>query len=205
MSNNNKLLLGFLLLFSHIAIAQTEKGNMTTGGAIGINIFRQDIYRSFNFNVAPRVGYFPIKNLMLAANIGIGMNSSNNYRDTVNRFYLNTSFLPSVRYFIGKKSAKFFVEMSGGYLGTTSIIKTNINNIDGWIVKPNIGAAYFFNKNLGLETTFYYSATKLQRVNLQHNFGVALGLAYYFDPTKRTPKPEKAEKPKKERKRKKSS
>lgn len=190
----------FVLCLMNFAAAQTEKGNMTAGGSIGMNISRQGIYRAFNFTIAPRIGYFPIKNLMIAANLGIGMSSSNNYKDTISRFYLNTSFVPSLRYFVGKNNVKFFLEMSGGYVGQTSIVKSSIHNIDGWTVKPNLGAAYFFNKNLGLETSFYYSATKYQRIDLQQNFGIALGLAYYFDPTKRSPKPEKTPKTKKERK-----
>ncbi len=178
----------FLVIFCmtlFTTYAQTEMHNMSMGGNININYARQDSTFTFTMGINPQVGYFVYHNLLLGAQFGIGITSDNKGKGRVGRFYLNTLFTPYARYFIGKKNLRGLVEIKGGVIGSTSIIKASVGNADGWVVTPSAGIAYFFNKNLAMETTLYYSAVKVSRQNLTQNFGVALGLNYYFNPKKK--------------------
>jgi hypothetical protein len=171
-----------LVLFSIFAKAQTEQQSMLLGGAISLNFNQQDSFKTTTFNFSPNFGYFICKNLMLGLSLGIGTTSDNKARGLKNRFYLNTTCVPFVRYYFLKEKLKPFLYAKFGYVNSTSLIKGNSANVDGITGGGGLGFAYFVNRHVGIETTLGYSGVKLQKQNLSSTIGIAVGLQYYFHP-----------------------
>lgn len=177
------ILLFFVLLFcATFVTAQTEQQSMILGGTISLNFNQQDSFKTTTFNFAPTFGYFVYKNLMLGVALGIGTTSDNKAKGLKNRFYLNTSCVPFVRYYFLKEKIKPFLYAKFGYVNSTALIKGSSANVDGITGGGGLGLTYFATPHVGIETTLGYSGVKFQKQNLNSTIGITVGLQYYFHP-----------------------
>ena len=148
---------------------------------------RQDSVRIFTMNITPSFGYFIAKNLMLGFSLGIGLTSDNKARNKQNRIFLNTLFVPTVRYYFLKGNLKPFLFAKFGYLSSTSLIRGNSGNVDGITGGGGIGFDYFATKNLAVECSFGYNGTKYTNRSLNSQTGITVGLQYFFHKQKKLP------------------
>lgn len=177
----------FLLLFiicasTQTSFAQTEQQSILLGGTASISYTSQKPTHVFSVSLNPNFGYFIINNLMLGFGLGIGISSDNTASDHKNRFTISSTFTPTVRYYFLKEKLKPFVFGRFGYTSSTSIHDGNIKNRDGITGGGGIGLDYFVAKNVALECTLGYNATKIARTALNTQFAIGLGLQYYFHP-----------------------
>ncbi len=170
------------LLLSLTVSAQTEQKAMMAGGNFDIGYSFQDSIRIFTINLQPRWGIFVYKNLLLGASVGIGITSDNKGKSRGNRFILNTSFTPYVRYYFLKEKMRPFIYAFGGYMGTTALIKARSNNLDGATYGGGFGFDYFVNKNVAIEATLGYVGTKFAKRSLDSRIGFGVGFQYFFMP-----------------------
>ena len=174
-----------LLLLTNKSFCQTEQQNFIAGGGFDMTFSQQDSNRIFTMNIAPSFGYFVAKNLMLGFALGIGITSDNRARGGENRFFLNTLFVPTVRYYFLKGKLKPFLYGKFGYISTTAIIRGNTGNVDGITGGGGIGFDYFVTKNLAVECTFGYNGSKLSNRSLNSQTGISFGLQYFFTKPKK--------------------
>ena len=181
----NQLVFILLLLFSTNIFGQTEQNSFISGGGFDMTFSQQDSNRIFTMNIAPSFGYFVAKNLMLGFTLGIGITSDNRARGGENRFFLNTLFVPTMRYYFLKGIFKPFLYGKFGYISSTAIIRGNTGNVDGMTGGGGAGFDYFATKNLAVEFTFGYNGSKLSNRPLNSQTGVSLGLQYFFAASKK--------------------
>jgi hypothetical protein len=171
-----------LLCMAPYCNAQTEQQSMILGGSLGLNYNQQDSFHTTTFTFSPTFGYFVVKNLVLGASIGIGTTSDNKAKGRKSRFFLNTTFIPFIRYYFLKEKFRPFIYAKFGYVNSTSLINGGSANVDGITGGGGIGFVYFASKQVGIETTIGYTGQKLQKQNLNSTIGFGVGLQYYFHP-----------------------
>lgn len=184
MKNNDRLLILFILLFTgnHVAFAQTEQQSVLLGGNIGVSYAKQAKQYNFSIDINPKFGYFIVKNLMLGAELSIGIGSNNETKDGKNRFMVFGAFSPVARYYFMKEKVRPFIHAQFGYISITAIHDGDISNLDGIGGGGGLGVDYFMTKNVALECLFRYHGAKFSGLPLQSQFVIGLGLQYYFHP-----------------------
>jgi len=177
------LLIGFLLVLSvNPLFSQTEKGKVlvvvTTSIGSGSlsqvgfqsekrkgDDFESDPTKTFNLNLAPKVGFFFWDNLALGIEGSVNyvnVKNDNFFGDDITGTYLLGG--PLVRYYYGQKRARPFAEISALFGGSKftfedpdgidpeSIIKTNISRFNG-----GIGLATQLGNKVSFDTVLGYS------------------------------------------------
>jgi hypothetical protein len=175
-----KSFLGACLVFAGTAVsAQTERGCFAAGANVDMaSTFTSsngDENSLFSMAVEPQLGYFVVKNLQIGGLLRFGMN--------VNRVSKTTSFTsdfgPVIKYYVGKKSKKFFVQANAGYTTTTSIKESHVTGNDGYRVGAAAGFAWFINKNVSLETSLGYAYRAMKKFT-EHRIPFRVGFNIFF-------------------------
>ena len=141
-----------LLCMATFCNAQTEQQSMILGGNLGLNFNQQDSFHTTTFTFSPTFGYFVVKNLVLGASIGIGTTSDNKAKGRKSRFFLNTTFIPFIRYYFLKEKFRPFIYAKFGYVNSTSLINggsadrksTRLNSTIGF----GVGLQYYFHPHV---------------------------------------------------------
>ena len=197
--------LAFILLSIHIQAQHfTQRGNFLVGSAIGFSSNTSTISQSgakgdgpesFQWNIAPHVGYFLFENYAL----GVGLDYTFSREKQPNADKNDDSdllFGPFMRYYLpfgGDKAV--FLEGNFGF-GTSSddlIIDGEPQNISTDIIAFGAGPGFtiFSNDAIGIETLFKYNFARSRFNTTQgsitretttrtNQFAVSLGIQFYF-------------------------
>lgn len=151
---------------------------------------------SYNFGISPRIGYFVADNIALGASLTATIAGASHY-------YRSSSAGGSIfaRYYFGKaadkagnmKKWRFFMDAEAGYGHGKSKLITDPNTptwnyakTDYLTYRAGVGANYFFNKNVALETGISWYRSSLLDPNQavmgdrQSNINFNVGLQIYF-------------------------
>ncbi len=173
------ILIGVFTTTSNMILAQTERGSF----AVGANVDMASTFTSsngeenslFSMAVEPQLGYFVVKNLQIGGLLRFGM-SVNRVSKTTN---FTSDFGPVIKYYVGKKNKKFFLQANAGYTTTTTIRETNISGNDGFRVGAAAGFAWFINKTVSLETSLGYAYRGMKRFS-EHRIPFRVGFNIFF-------------------------
>lgn len=162
-------------------LAQTDKGSWTIGGFVSYRTQRNpEVQKAFY--VAPEVGYFPIKNLVLGIKPGLDITNAN--PGTVDerraRFYLLQFFS---QYYIGSSSTiKPFIGASYGLFNSKYYAdSTQFFDTDGRIFEGAIGVIFFINKSIGIENAIGYRALNYEANNdVSKNLSFNVGIKFFL-------------------------
>lgn len=186
---NSPIFLLLMIVLPHMALAQTERGNITTGAAIdmGSTFVAATRYNNsyFNLSVAPGLQYFVINNLAVGGSLTFSMNVYR--REKITSFQSEVG--PSIRYYFGGKKKpqhKGFIQGTGGYATTTIINDGKTSNRDGWYAGIQAGFAYFINKSISLETSLGFNYNKQKDV-AQTNIPFKVGFNIFILPKSKKP------------------
>ena len=177
-----------LLVFSSL-FAQTERGCYLVGGSADLSMSYQGTSSNFNLSLAPSFGVFVVKGFAIGGRYSIGIGSARTY-DTKNLVYNTTTTFttqigPNFKYYLGKKALKGVTSFNASYVVFTSIHKTSVTNYNGFIVGGTLGAAYFFNPHISLETVVYITASGYEKQLPTTRVGFSVGLFAFLDKKKR--------------------
>lgn len=167
-----------------------SRGRITIGGSADLsNTFRANNGGSFNFSIAPSFAYFVVRGLAVGARYSFGIGSSKSFDASKNQYVATTTFTtfvgPTVKYYVGKHQLKGVMAAQGGYAVYTALQGTSVFNLNGFAFGASAGTAHFFNKNLALETTFYFNTSGFETQLPSTRVGVSLGLFAFLDTKKR--------------------
>lgn len=186
---------GILLLLSAITFAQTEKGKFMVSGRSSLDLtysktkfegtnLTQDTY---NFTVAPALGYFVIDNL------GVSLQTSYGVKDGKTDNQMSQfAIMPGVVYYVPTGSVfRPFVQLGGGYVNIST--KTPLasggkatNSFNGYTWAGGVGIAFFVKKNISLELAGQYASVRTSfsgDSSIQMNidgFGGSIGFSLFF-------------------------
>lgn len=140
--------------------AQTEKGKILLGGAVGFNSTKSEgaSKSDIRFNIVPSAGYF------ISDNFAIGTGVGYNYNKEVSEKQLTQSFevSPFGRYYVGLSDQfKFFgqlsVPMSFGNLKTVDGVTGDVGSKVGTTTEIGVqlapGFAFYPTKRVGIEVS----------------------------------------------------
>jgi hypothetical protein len=155
-----------IVIFSHVALAQTEKGNLLVGGTAHYTINRYEDGRGSNrlLNISPNIGYFFADKWLVGANLPMAYQLTE--RPTFSQKVTIFSFSAGAflrRYFKLSNRMQWFGQAEynrGWYKNNLNEVfggNTISSNIHSWNVGAGIGATYFFNQSIGLEGLFKYN------------------------------------------------
>lgn len=149
--------------------AQTEKGRWTVGAEVG-NFTYQNQYgnQSFTGSLSPSGGYFITNGLVVGT--GIPVSFATQTFSTINSSdgrYTTTAIglAPFVRYFIGRSKLKPFLGVTYSYSKAVGKYQADPrrggaeSRTEGYATSliPNVGVAYFINRNLALNVGINYN------------------------------------------------
>jgi len=160
--------------------AQTERNAYVAGGGFDLSYTKFDTTYNFSMNIPVTFGYFAVKNLMLGMSLGVGLSADNRAKERKSRLFINTYFIPVIRYYFLKEKTRPFLFAKFGYIGSSSLIRGNNANSDGMTGGGGIGVSHFLSKHLALETSLGYNATKISKNPLRSQIYLSIGLQYYF-------------------------
>jgi hypothetical protein len=160
----------FTLLFAHIgvgsAFAQFEKGKWylaATTNAAGLSYNKNE---KIGLNLGINGGYMFEEAWMLIADIGF------DYRH---------KDLQSL--YAGMK-CRYLIEQNGLFLQAGAKYVHGAPNFNDVQITPEVGYCFFLNRHLTLEPSLYYDVS-LSDFSEKSEFGVKIGLAWYFENSKK--------------------
>lgn len=182
-----KIVVLFLWLIHVSCFAQTEKGKQLLGGTADMSMSFQSTTSTFFMNFSPTFGVFAVKNFVIGGRYSFGVNSRRAL--TASKEYRTTSTFtagigPFAKYYFGKKQIKGFVAANGSYLVSTTMVKSNVSNLNGYTAGGSVGCAYFFNEHVGLETAFYVQVTGYEGGFPSTRGGISVGIFGLLDKKK---------------------
>lgn len=180
-----------LLTVSLQALSQTDKGRMLVGGSADVSWSgtgdkkqKTDV-RRFNMALTPTFGYFVIKNLAIGGRYSFGVNTVRQWDKDEEKYRAVSTFTtaigPFAKYYIGKKQIKGMITANVSYSILTRLNRGNVENKNGLLAGGAAGMAYFFNKNIGLETSVYLNTTAYQGDFPVVRGGIAVGFVMLID------------------------
>jgi hypothetical protein len=171
------------------ASGQTENGRFTIGGSADISEAIQYKLTDFNLSLAPSIGIFAIKNLVIGGHYSFTIGSTNNYNNATHTTSKLTTFVsdvgPLLKYYLGKKALKGVASFNAGYVVYTAIESGSLGNYNGFQVEGSLGMAYFFNPYISLEMAYYISAAGYQKILPETQTGLSLGVYTFLDKKKK--------------------
>ncbi len=171
------------------ALAQTDKGKFAVGGNVDISDEIQGKYTNFNLSLAPSIGLFLVKNLIVGGTYSFTVGSSNNYNSSNNTTSQLTTFTseigPLLKYYIGKKALKGVVSAHADYLVFTAIGGGSLSNYNGFAAGGQLGMAYFFNPYISLEMGYYLNVAGFEKQLPITRTGLSLGVYTFLDKKKK--------------------
>lgn len=183
-----------LVICAPALFAQIERGMFLIGGAAdmsgsytGDKKARTDNFR-FNFSLSPSVSYFVVKGFAVGGRYTFGLSTSREFYKDKDKYLtpmtVNTSIGPLLRYYLGKKRVKGVGAFSASYVVSTRIFDGGVTNRNGFNVLGSLGAAFFFNPHLSLETAFYLSGSGYKGDLPTTRMGLSIGLFAFLDKKK---------------------
>ena len=159
-----------LLTIALQSTAQTEKGNIMTGGQLSL----QTNKNSSSFVLNPNFGYFVGNNLALGGNLSLDFAK----QGTVSASEFGIG--PFMRYYIGKSQTKPFLVFTADYL--TQSVKTSTAKIStsGYGFLLGMGFAAFLNRNVAVEGIAGYNYADYTNAEGSGGFSLSLGFQLYF-------------------------
>lgn len=152
------------------ADAQTKQGSTLIGANLtNINLTFLDGDTPFNLGISPKVGYFFRDNVVIGAEVNLGLTTSEDFRNFTysvgpfGRYYFNNEKIDVT---VSQRSL-FFAEANAGFQGTNVKSGGEKSNNNGLGLGAGVGLAYFVSPTVGLETS------------LKYNFGVGFGNATF--------------------------
>jgi hypothetical protein len=162
---HNSLIISLLTL-TISCFAQTEKGSLMIGGSLGTNSGKNTNYDIFNIYFTPQAGYFVINNLAIGTGIELSYGSSTvDFPTTPSESYKynisTVGFTPFVRYYLGEKKMKPFVQgvYTYSYFSESKTpVGSTQTSISGYIAHATLGGglAYFIAQNVSIDATLDY-------------------------------------------------
>ncbi|RCR69677.1 outer membrane beta-barrel protein [Larkinella punicea] len=159
------------MVFSE-AVAQTEKGRWQIGAQLGNVTYQSDTSnasKSISGSLAPAVGYFIARNLLIGVTVPFSFNATN-LKYGADHFNRTIGIGPAVRYYVGQSSFKPFVGISytyarsyGKWRDLDPVRSESITKGYSRTLAPAIGVAYFINRHVLLSAGLSY--------NLHHREG----------------------------------
>lgn len=171
--------------------AQLQKGNIMVGANLAnLGLRLQNDNTRISFSLSPKVGYFIQDNIVLGAEVGLGLD-----HQSVNSIYTNEiSYKIGAfgRYYISDprtillKHSRFFLEANTGITGNN--VKTEGRpsvTTNGFGIGVGPGISYFITPNVGLEALLKYDlGVGFGSSPTSHNFTIGVGFQIYL-PTKK--------------------
>jgi len=163
-----------LSLMTFSTFSQTEKKSWMIGGTGSISSTHEGDIRNSIIDFSPNIGYFFVNNLAGGLNVSI-----NKTVDDGNQ-YVTTLVNPFLRYYFistSENKIKLFANANAS-LGKEDE-GAGSSSLNGW--GTDIGANFFFNKYVSLETSVGYSSThaKIEAVK-DNTLGFKMGLQIFL-------------------------
>ncbi|UPK71249.1 outer membrane beta-barrel protein [Chitinophaga filiformis] len=173
-------------LFSTVAMAQTQQGNLMVGSDItdlGFNFQKESTI--FHFNLNPKLAYFIQDDLALGGYVNFGLQTTGGNGTNVNygigalaRYYIHDA---NVRKLEFSKRVRFFGEANAGFGGSNPANGASTNGVQLGI---GPGLSYFITPNVALEGLLKYeviigggNSTTSHQLNLGLGFQIFLPTA----------------------------
>jgi hypothetical protein len=195
-------LLGIMILaLSSGSIAQPAAGKGFVGGSFSISASNNkqksgstttENWKSTNFSIGPRAGFFLSDNLAVGAGVGFSRSSTTypNYLMNNDRVVRSSNFSlsPFARYYFGIDNVGFFAEANSslGYgrskvtLGNTTTEGPKTSSFSMGIAP---GFYFYVNENLSLDTRFgFLGFSRSQSKNNDDNKNITNGFSMDFSP-----------------------
>lgn len=192
--------MGALLFLSAIAFAQTEKGRFTVSGRSSIDFSYSNTKfkggsipdseatgETYNFNIAPAVGFFLFNDFAVTLQTSYGI-SDGNTNSQMSQF----AVIPGVIYYVPTGSiVRPFVQAGGGYANIS--MKTPLtsggkatNSFNGYTLAGGVGVAFFVRENIAIELAGQYATVKTSfsgdssiKMNMD-GFSGSIGFSLFF-------------------------
>lgn len=182
-------------LLSSVSLrAQTEKGKYVVGGSADLSMLFQGKNSTFNLSLAPQFGAFVVKGFAVGARYSFSVGSSKVYDFGKHRYTTTTTFSsaigPQLRYYLGKKPLRGVFTFSANYLTTLTMkstpgVGTSISGNSGFNLTGVVGAAYFFNPHISLETGLYVIGQDFMQQLPITRIGFTAGFFMFLDNKKK--------------------
>ncbi|KAA2241557.1 outer membrane beta-barrel protein [Chitinophaga agrisoli] len=177
------------LLFSSVAVAQTQQGNIMVGGDISnfnLNFLGGGGGTTFQMDLTPKVAYFIRDGLAIGGYGRLGLTTAKGAGTqtsygigALGRYFVEDRRVRQLEF---SKRSRFFVEANAGFGGSNNSASGASNN--GLDLGVGPGVAFFITPNVSLEALLKYeltvgfgSATTSNRLNLGVGFQIYLPTA----------------------------
>lgn len=160
-----------MLVTFAVSFAQTEKGRLLAGAQVGNLTFPTGGGGGSIVSVQPTVGWFLVDNLALGIGIPLFTAGNSNFRTT------QIGATPFLRYYVGKKNVRPFLNLSGGVINST--VSSNFtgggreSSTEG-IYSVGAGLAFLLNRYVSFDLGLSYTGG--QTTTVGSIFGGANGL-----------------------------
>lgn len=189
-----------LLLFSAISFSQTEKGQFTLSGRSSVDFSysntrfkggnvsgETETGDSYNFNIAPALGYFVFNDFAITLQASYAINDGNS-----NHQMSQFGIIPGVIYYVPTGSiVRPFAQVGGGYMNIST--KTPLtsggratDSFSGYTLAGGIGVAFFVKENIAIELSGQYATVKTSfsgdssiKMNID-GFSGSIGFSLFF-------------------------
>jgi len=170
----NLLLATAVALTTLSAFSQTQKKSWMIGGTGSFASTHEGEIHNTVLDISPNIGYFVATNFAIGTKVAFNLTSDDG----------NTSVtelaLPFVRYYFLSLS-KDKIKLFGNANGFFGIEDEGLGNAQLLGYGANVGANFFFNKNVALETSVGYSSTKNKKETVKDNtLGFNIGLQIFL-------------------------
>ncbi|RAJ89778.1 outer membrane protein [Larkinella arboricola] len=158
-----------LLTIGLNTMAQTQKGRWLLGAQVGdfsYRKFKGNRGHSFSVDLAPTAGYFIANNLLVALTVPYSLQRTRYQSIPDAALSRQIGLGPSVRYYLGKAKLKPFAGLSYAYswaksraVSTDLSLSLPTNRFFTSTLSPNLGLAYFINRNVALNAGLNYNVS----------------------------------------------
>ncbi|MBO4672835.1 MAG: outer membrane beta-barrel protein [Bacteroidaceae bacterium] len=156
----------FALVGMSSAFAQFEKGKYYLAATTNSGGFSYSKTHKARFNLGVNGGYMFEEAWMAIADMGFDYHNSD-----MQTFY------------VGGK-LRYLIEQNGIFLQAGAKYVHGAPNFNDVQITPEVGYCFFLNRHLTLEPSLYYDVS-LSDFSDKSEFGVKIGLAWYFDNDKK--------------------